>query len=829
LERFEKKYQHKKYASWLFMRDVLLLFRPGIIRKLEGTQKLNYYGMFKHNLLISLRGFQQHKTVFGINLTGLIASLTCVLFSIVWIDDELKKDRMHQESDKLFQVYSKFLSATDTKVWRGVTGLLEPEIEAQIPQVEAAAVTTDVHEYTLSVGDQGFKAFGRFADEDYLKILHYPLWKGDRGALKDPSNILITKSLAKKLFGREDVVDETVDYHFWALEKTFRIAGVLEDITPQTSKKFEFILPWTYYHDEMINYKGWGNFYGRVLIKLDPNNKEVAESKINEIFQSNVENDQVNLFLTSYADQYLYGKYENGVLVGGRIDYVNLAIIVSVFILIIACINFVNLSTAFASLKTKEIGVKKSFGASRCNLAFQFFFESILLSFFASIIALALVFVLLEPFNQLSGKELSLVTDLKFITIALLFVPCVGAIAGIYPAIYLSNLEVIAALKAKLSGNSKHSVFGRQALVFVQFTLSIILIVGTLIVNNQMEYVLHKNLGYDSDNLLYFLREGKLLKEDKAFAAEMKTIPGVLGVSRSTFSIGPDMQNRTAGIDWVGKEKDQQVTFWENNGDAMSVEILGLELVAGRNFDDALHTEENSVIFNETAIQLMGMENPVGQMVEHYTGKKEIIGVVKDFITESLHNPIEPAMFFYKPEQAHYILVKIEKGKELETVDKLETLYKEFNNGYPFEPRFVDQDYQAMYDSEMRITQLSRIFSGLAIVISIMGLFGLTIFQVQRRTKEIGIKKVLGADARELAFSMTYHLTKSIFVALIVALPVSYFLGVKWLENFADRAALTWWIFVLATIVVIFISWLTVGSQTLKAARTNPVDALKEE
>lgn len=813
----------------LFWFHLLHFLRPFAIKKLEGTQKLNLYGMFKHNLIITLRGFKKHKVVFGINLMGLIASLTCVLFSVIWIDDELQKDRMHADTDHLFQVYSKFLSSTETRVWKGVSGLLETEIENQIPQAAVAAVTTDVHEYTLNVGNRGFKVHGRFADEDYLKVLHYPLLEGAKNALADPSNILITESLALKLFGRTDVIGETISWHFWVNQKTFKVAGILEDLTSQTSEPFEFILPWVYFHDEMIDYKDWGNFYGRVLVKVNPKQKEVTETKINEIFQANFENDQIQLFLTSYVDQYLYGKYEDGEQAGGRIDYVHLISVVAVFILMIACINFINLRTAFASLKTKEIGVKKSFGASKRNLASQFFFESILLAALATVIAVLLIGLLLEPFNRLSGKELSLASSLRYIGMACLFIPSVGIIAGLYPAFYLSNLEIISALKSRVSGNQLRCALGRQTLVFIQFTLSIILIVGTLVVSRQMDYALNKNLGYDRDNLLYFYREGKLLEDDKAFMESMKTIPGVMEVSKSAFSVGPEIQNRTAGIDWVGKEEGQIVAFWENKGDAKSVEILGLELVAGRNFNDVLQGEESSVIFNETAIQLMGMENPIGQVVEHYSGKKEIIGVVKDFTTESLHQPQEPAMFFCKPELAPYIMVKIEKGKEIETISKMESLYKEFNPVYPFEPGFIDQDYEAMYKAEMRIAKLSSIFSGLAIIISCMGLFGLTIFQVQRKVKEIGIKKVLGANVWKLALSMTYHYTKSVFAALIFALPISYYVGKNWLASFTDSVTLSWWMFGLAALVAIAIAWITVGSQTIRAANANPVASLKDD
>lgn len=817
-------------AKRRFIWTVLRFFRPGIARSIFGTQKLNYLGMFKHNILIIFRGFLRHKTVFVINLFGLVASLTGVLFSALWVNDELQKDRFHADNDKLFQIYSRFNNVNGTTISKGVTGLIEPEIQNQIPLVISSAVSTDVHEYTLSFEDQGFKVRGRFADPDYLKILDYPLLQGDKDALSDPSNILITKSLANKMFGEEDVVGKSLTWHFWSTEKTFQVAGILEDVTPSTSEPFEFIIPWTFYHDELISYKGWGNFYGRVLVKLNNlSDKDVVEKKVNEIFQANVNNENVALFLTGFADRYLYSKYENGLQAGGRIDYVYLTIIVAIFILLIACINFINLSTAFASLKLKEIGVKKSLGATRKNLAMQFFFESIILSSLAVLLALLLVFILMEPFNQLTGKTLSLSLDLQVIGYLFAFITFIGIFAGLYPSIHLSRMKVIPALKAKLSSNQKTHVLGRQVLVLIQFTLSILLIVGTLIVSKQMQYALNKNLGYDRDNLLYFLREGRLFENDEALISELKNIPGVLKVSKSGFSVGPDMQNRTGGLDWDGKEEDQQVNVWENNGDANSVDILGLELKAGRTFDEAFSNEGNSIIFNETAIRMMGLENPIGKTVEHYTGKKQIIGVVGDFTTESLHNPLEPAMFFYRPERAHYIIVKIEKGKELQTIKKIESLYEAFNPGYPFEPRFVDQDYQAMYDSEMRTSKLSQLFSGLAILISCMGLFGLTVFQVQRKVKEIGIKKVLGADSWKLALAMTFSYTKSVLLSLVIALPVSYYLGGRWLENFADSITITWWMLTFSALAALLIAWLTVGIQTVRAASANPVDALKDE
>lgn len=819
LERFEKR-----PSKWKFTLDVLKLIRPSLIKPAIGGQKLNYYGMLKHNLLITFRGFLRHKTTFLINLLGLSMSLVCVIFIALWVNNEWQVDRFHNESEKLFQVYSRFDNTDGITVEDGVTGLLEPEIEQQIPQVSKSTVFTDVHEFTLSIVNNGLKAQGRFADEIFLELFNYPLIHGTN-ALNDPTKILISTSLAKKLFETENVVGETLNWHVWTNEMNFEIAGVFEDVPATTSEPFDFLLPWTLYHDELISFKAWGNYYGRVVTKVDDLNQlPIIQQKINEIFHQHVENDNVNLFLTNYTDKYLFNVYKNGIQSGGRIEYVYLVSIIAIFILIIASINFINLSTAYASLKAKEIGVKKVFGASKRTLAFQFFLESILLTLMATFLALTLVYILSDLFNQLTGKELNIRFNLQLASILLLFTFSVSFISGAYPAFYLASLKAVSSLKGKISNIDSNRNLGRRLLVITQFSISIILIVGTLIVGRQMEYVQHKNLGYDRENVLYFLREGKIL-DNKAFKNEIEKIPGVQLVSESGFTIG--QQNRTESVSWAGKE-DMQVQFWENNGDENSIDILGLEIVAGRSFDEDLN-EDESIIINQRAAAIMGMENPVGEKINHYNGEKTIVGVVRDFTTESLHTAIEPTLFMYNPPRAHNFLVKIERGKELTVIGRIEAIYKEFNPNYPFEPRFIDQDYQAQYESETRVSKLTTIFSWLAILISCMGLFGLTIFNIQRRTKEIGIRKVLGSNSLRLALSLTFDFTKTVFISLLVAIPISYILGIKWLENFAYNIQLEWWMFVVASLAAISIAWITVGSQTFRAASANPISSLKDE
>lgn len=780
----------------------------------------------KHNLLISLRGFNRHRTSFLINLFGLTTSLAVVLFITLWVSEEIQKDRFHQDTDKVFQVYSRHSENDGLFAWKGVSGLLADEIESQIPQVSHTVASTDTHEYTLSTDNQGIRTQGRFADPDFLEVFAYPLWRGKKEALDNPSNIVITRSLAKKLFGKEDVMGEMLTWHFWGQQKTVQVAGILENPSKHSSDNFDFIMSWKFYHDEHITYKGWGNFYGRVVIKIpDGGHYTQVEEKINEIFQENLPETSVELFLVNFSDQYLYNKYENGVQAGGRIDYVYALSAIGLFILLIASINFINLSTAQASLKAKEIGLKKSFGASRSNLALQFLTESLLLSSFASILATVVVFAFLEPFNQLAQTQLTFDFGRTLVLSLLGFITLTGTLAGCYPAFYLSSLKTLNALKNQ-SIKLGNQTFGRRALVVIQFAISIILILSTLIVSEQMGHVLHQSLGYDRHHLVYFERAGALLKNHETFLAELSNTPGVEMASATGFSLG--FQNRTAGIRWRGKQEGQNVSFWENNGDQNSLEILKLEITAGRNFSRDFN-DENSIIFNEKAIEIMGMENPIGQTVEHYTGEKKIIGVIKDFTTESLHNPAEPAMFFLRPEQSPYIMVRLAPTEEFETLRRIESLYERINPDHPFDPTFLDQDYQAQYASEERLSGLSKLFSILAIIISCLGLFGLVIFNIRRKTKEIGIRKVLGCKSNILTLSLTYHFTKPVFISLLLAIPLSYYINSNWLEGFASRISLSPWMFISAAFIAIFIAWVTVAIHTFRAANANPIEALRDE
>lgn len=832
LERFELRARRHgvKKARRLLVKDVLQLFRPGMIKSFKTTQKLNTYDMFKHNLTLSFRNFRRHPLNFAINLTGLTAGLVCTLFIYLWVNDELSIDRYHENKDRLFQVMSNHETNDGIMTWKGVPGLLLEEIQVQVPEAEYAVATTDPHEYSLKYGQTSFKAIGRFASQDYLKAFSFPLASGNpEEALTDPSGIVISKSLAQKLFGNDNAVGKTLEWFFWERKEKFKVSAVMEDVPDNSSEHFEFLLNWDFYHDELINFKSWGNYYGRVMVVLhDAEQQATAAEKIHAIFaeNNNADNDQVKLFLTSYDDRYLYDKYENGVITGGKIENVKLFALVGLFILLIACINFVNLSTAKAGLRAKETGVKKSLGASRLSLIAQFITESVVLSTISMFLALGIVYLLLPSFNMLAQKSL-LLNLMSLLGIVLIpFMILLGLAAGLYPALHLSGFDAVRSLKGRLPERAGN-LLGRKALVVVQFAISTVLITAVVIVYQQMEYIKNTHLGYDRDNLVYFEREGNLLKEDQAFIDALKNIPGVENASRSGFMIGG--ANATGGVDWEGKPEGMNVRFWELRADVGMLEMMGIELAEGRHFSHDFATESAAVIVNETAVKIMGFEDPVGKTIQHYSGDKRIVGVVKDFNLVSLHSPVEPTIFRFEPERTVFIMAKLGKGGEAETLRKIDELYASFNPDYTFKPIFMDQDYMAQYAAEERLGTLSRYFALFAIIISCLGLFGLASFMTERRTKEIGIRKVLGSRVSGIVYLLTIDFSKTVLLAILIGTPISYYLTQNWLESFAYKIDLNILYFAGGGFLAIGLAWLTVGLQTLKAARANPAISLRNE
>lgn len=786
--------------------------------------------MLKHYLLIIYRNIIRSKDYFAINVVGLTTGLACTLLIYLWVRDELAMDKFHEKDERLFQVMEHQQYADHIMTTTSTPGILAENLRIDFPEVEFATTATWIQDYTLSVKDHNVKARGYHVGEDYFQLFSLNLLEGDAASvLKDKSGIVISRDLAVRLFGTDsNLVGKTVEFQH---EKLFQVSGVFEGTPPNSSYQFDFVISFEIFKDEneWVNY--WGNNGPSTFVTLiEGTSPQEFEKKIaGYIQQKNADTKNITLFLQKYSDRYLYGAYDNGKPAGGRIEYVWMFSVVAAFILVIACINFMNLSTARASRKAKEVGIKKSIGAQRRSLVIQFLSESMITTVISVLLSIGLVWLLLPQLNLVFDKRITLdLTNPQLLAAIAIVVVVTGLFAGSYPALYLSGFQPAAVLKGVAKG-SIGEIWARKGLVVFQFLLSVVFIVSVLVVYKQIEFVQTKNLGYNKDQLIRFVMEGKLGELRETFLKEVRNIPGVVNAS----AIGHHLTGRnsnTIGLDWPGKNPEDRILFENVPVDYQLLETLGVELTEGRFFDENIPTDTGRIIFNEAAIRVMGLENPIGTHVNLWGEYDlEIVGVVKDFHFQSLHTNVNPLFFWLSPGNTWVFMVRLEAGREKETLEKLEALYKEFNPGFSFDFRFQDEQYARMYQSEQRVATLSGYFAGIAIIISCLGLFGLAAFTAERRLKEIGIRKALGSSSANIVLLLSGDFTKMVLVSIALGLPLSFYIVDYWLEQFAFRIELNVWYFVAAGGVAMLIAWLTVASQALRASSVNPVECLRNE
>ncbi len=787
--------------------------------------------MVRHNLLISYRNFLRFKSSFFINLIGLSTGLACVLLIFIWVNDELKMDQFHEHGDRLYQVMENVDQGGGVITRESTSGPTADALVAEFPEVEMAVMSTMnwSGQSVLTVGDQDLKAKGIYASASFFKMFSFGFIHGDRNqVLEDKKSIVITESLATRLFGTsDDVVGKMVELEH---NKQFQVSGVMADLPVYSSPKFEYVLSFEGFREENEWVTNWFNTAPQTHIFFRPGTDvEAFNKKIFDLVRTKTEGkaNHRSPFVRAYPKAYLHNRYENGQLVGGRIEYVRMFSIIAGFILLIACINFMNLSTARASRRLKEVGVKKAIGARKSALVGQYLSESTLMALVSLGVALLLVVLMLPKFNEITEKQLTLNFDPTFISVLLGVVLLTGLAAGSYPALYLSKFNPAVVLKGKLTGFAGEA-WARKGLVMFQFTLSIILIVSVWVVYKQINFIQTRNLGYDKDNVMIIFSEGKVNESAETFLQEVQKIDGVVDAS----STGHDMTGHnggTYGIEWEGKDPNDRTEFERVSVNYDFIELMGIEMKEGRTFSKDFGDEESKIIFNEAGIKFMGMKDPIGKKVKLWDNDVEIIGVAKDFNFESFHEVVKPLFFFLNIKNCRNMMVRIEKGKEQETIARLEAFYKDFNAGFPFTYRFLDEDYQQLYVSERRVATLSKYFAGLAILISCLGLFGLAAFTAERRVKEIGIRKILGSSNRAIVYLLSGEFTKMVVAAIAIALPVSWYLASEWLQGFAFHIDLEWWFFGGSGLVALLIAWLTVGFQTIKAARINPTECLRSE
>jgi putative ABC transport system permease protein len=805
--------------------------------------------MFKYSLKIAWRNILRDKSFTVLNLLGLSTGLACTLLIFLWVHDERSVDQFNTRDSQLFQVLANWGTPNGIQTVENTPGLLAHTLKADLPEVEYAVPVIPPSlmdkKGIITYGDLRLEASNEFASQDYLQVFSYPLLQGDRvNALAGNRNILISDELAEKLFQTTgNVIGKTIEWNQKDYSGVYVVSGVFQKPPANATDQFDIVFNYDLFLEKNPKLSNWGNNDPDTYVLLKKGTDVAAfDRKIAGLAKARNENSKQTFFVQRYSDRYLYNHYDNGAPSGGRIEYVRLLTIIAAFILVIACINFMNLSTAKAAERMKESGVRKVMGASRVSLMAQYLGESLLMSALAAGIAVGLVVLLLPRFNGITGKHLSLAqADSSVMVTAGLIVLLTGLLAGSYPAIYLSGFKPAPTLKGQLK-NSVGELLVRKGLVIFQFTLSGVFIISVLVIYQQTRLVETKNLGYNRDHVIYF-DKGGMVSDSAAdyapggkyemgldnFVGQVREVPGVVNAANFRHSI-IERNGGTSDISWPGKDPNLVMNFTDIGVGYNFIETLGLQMLAGRTYSRAYGTERSKIIFNELAIAKMGLKDPIGKTVHLWGEDREIIGVVKNFNFQSLYEEVKPAFFDLAVNQrASKIVVRIAAGQEAATIDRLAKLYTGANQGLAFDYRFLDDDYQKLYSAERRTAVLSRYFAGLAIIISSLGLFGLAAFTAQKRKKEIGIRKVVGATAGHIMVLLSADFLQLVLTAVVIAFPIAWWAMHRWVQGFAYRIHIGAAIFLAAGGAILLITILTISYQAIRAAMANPVGSLRSE
>jgi len=791
--------------------------------------------MLKNYFKTALRSLWKQRGFSSINLIGLALGMACSLLILLWVQDERSVDAFHRHGDQLYYVYEKNYMGGKLQTWYWTQGPLAEELKKEIPEVEAATPMSWSDEHSFAVGTKILKEDGIAAGADYFSMFSYPLLEGSaRDALNSPDGMAISRKMAIAFFGSPAAaIGKAIRYEN---TKDFKVKAVFEDLSTQVSVKGNYIMSWLGYLEDNNGWaKDWGAVDPKTCILLRPGaNAAAVEAKIRNIpnkFQTEVKDMRIELGLQRFSDYYLRSEFRDGVPTEGRIEYVRLFSLVALFILVIACINFMNLTTARSVRRAKEIGVRKVMGAVRGVLIRQFIGEAILMAVLSAVLALVLVGLALPAFNQLTGKEIVLPLAQPAFWLSLVVITlATGLLSGSYPAFYLSGFNPIRVLKAALPSGSRGDAVFRQGLVVFQFVLSVVLILATILITRQVQYMRNARLGYDRENLLYIPINGDLGKNLDVFRTEAAQLPGVAQIS--LLSGEPTvMNNGTMSLGWDGKDPNEHDRFIHASIGTGYLKTMKIGLAAGRDFDLVnFPTDSSGVILNQTAVALMGYKDPIGKPVYDGSRKSHIVGVVQDFHFQSLHEKILPLTL--EPGRNAWfrsVLVRTQAGKTAQALAGLEGLCKRLNPAFPFDYKFSDAEYENLYKSEAVTGRLSVIFAVLAIFISCLGLLGLSMFTAQQRVREIGIRKVLGASVGSLFGLLSKNFLVLVGIAFLIGAPLGYWAMHVWLAGFAYQTDIPWWIFAAAGAASLAVALVTVCWQTVRAARANPINSLRPE
>ena len=790
--------------------------------------------MLKNYLKVAWRHLVQHKGLSFINIFGLAIGMAFAILIGLWIQYETSFDKFHVNRDRVAIVLKNTLFNNQKNTQNSTPLPLYYAMKSEYPEVKHASRMSWNNDFSLAVGDKKYKRQGIHVDPDFLRMFTFPLVKGSvQTALSDPNAIVITEAVAKALFGSADPINKIIKVNN---DYNLKVTGVLKDVPVNSSIQFDFLAPFErlmaenqFYRDNKSN---WGNNFLRNVVEL---REDVSMSDFSaKIKNLNIDRDNtlkdLYLFLHPLAKWNLYNDFKNWQNTGGKIQYIRLFGAIGIFVLLIACINFMNLATARSEKRAKEVGIRKAIGSLRSQLITQFLAETLLTSLLAFLLALIIIPLVLPLLNDIGFENI----EFQFNNIPLLLgalgaAVITGLIAGSYPALYLSSFRPVKVLKG-LFKQAQSAVVFRKVLVISQFAISVGLIISTVIVFQQIEHAKDRSLGYDTNNLINVSMSSDLAKNFVPLKADLLNTRYFESVAKASSPLTA-IYNSWSDFSWTGKDPNAQqvmdviMTEWDYE------KTVGLKFLEGRPFSNDYKSDSNAVILNETALKMIGYENPIGKTIKNGNQDLKIVGIIEDMLIQDPFKPVNPTVILFNSGAAsNNIYLRLKPNVPVRTaLATIQPIFEKYNPAYPFEYGFSDEEFARKFRVENQVGKLAAIFAILAIIISCLGLFGLAAFMAERRTKEIGIRKVLGASVINLWSLLSKEFVWLVLAGCLIACPLAYWLMSGWLQGYDYRITINWWIFFAAGVVAIAIALLTVSSQAIKVAIANPVKSLRTE
>jgi len=788
--------------------------------------------MFKNYFKITLRSLLKKPAYSFINIGGLAIGIASSILILLWLADEYSFDRFHKNYTSIYKLYQSQQWAEGISTGNSMPYLLKDVIQEKSSQIKNVVMTNWGEGNLLQVGEKRLSKMGLSATEDFFKVFSFNMIKGDPNtALAGSTSIVITESTAKSLFADRDPINQFIKVDNG---QELKVTGVIKDVPPQSSFSFDYVLPFAYYESTQFwisnAKKGWDNNSFQMYVQLQAGASEaIVNNSIQNILKdNNPKAPTAKLFLHPASKWRLYSNFENGENTGGMIDYVKLFTAISIFVLLIACINFMNLATARSQTRAREVGIRKSVGSRRKEIIFQFLGESLLITFISFLSAIVLVELLLPGYNLLVNKNISIDYSNPLIWgAAISLVLVVGILSGSYPAFYLSSFQPVKVLKGKLD-IGKNGSLPRQVLVTLQFGFSIFLIIGTIVIYQQIIHVKSREIGYDRENLIQIQTNNELETNFETIRQELIRTNAAKSVCKSNSPVTSSFSSNE--VQWEGMPTGQRNSFTTIATEYDYTQTMGIKVLEGRDFSRDFKSDFSGVVINEAAVDFMGLKNPIGQKIKAIGMDLEIIGVTANVLMDSPYQPVLPLTMVFIPSWSSTITIRLNKTDNLPaSLTKVENVFKKLNPNYPFTYRFADIDFEKKFSTINLVSRLAGIFAFLAIMITCLGLLGLAAFTAEQRTKEIGIRKVMGATVSNLVVLISKDFSRLVVFAFIISAPIGWWFLNNFLERYPYRVTISWWVLLLAGVGCLILALIIVSTQALRAATANPTKSLRSE